>query len=177
AQEAHVPPPTAAAPVPSAGMQSYWDAMPAAEGPLAGEPGPTRNDSCWVDASYLLFGIKDAPLPAPIVNRVFIPSGGLFDRPFLGGKEVPLRVFAGLHLAAGTWIEGRPGLGVEVSGFALEGRSRTIGVTSDDAGNPGLNRPLVGADGQPIDLAVSIPDVLSGRVNVTAQSRLWGLEA
>ncbi len=149
----------------------------------------------WGRAEYLMWWVKDAPLPVPIVtagdpNVGFDPNAvntvniaGAIGQPgttvLLGGGDISSRMFSGLRLTLGGWADDERFLGVDVSGFALERRVSSFFASSDATGTPALYFPIFsGIAGA--ERAVPIADPLrqfSGSVSVESSLRLWGVES
>src|SRR5205807_10614401 len=146
ALRAQAPPPDEYASGP-AGL-AYTEACPA--------PPPPR---LWLGGDYLLWWVRKAPLPAPLVTSgpfnpdTFIP--GVTPTPaalpspgtavLFGGRDLSLGTFSGLRLQGGIDLTGDGTLAVEASGFFLEQRSRGFAVSSNAAGVPFLAIPVIDA--------------------------------
>lgn len=153
--------------------------------------GPTR---CWVRPEYIMWWVKNSPLPVPLVttgdpNVGFDPNAintvniaGAIDQPgtrlFLGNQRFPLPAFSGMRLSVGGWLDCDDSYGVEASGFALGRHQSRFAFASDAAGNPPLYFPffseIAGAE-----RALPIADPLrgfAGDVAVTQSLRLWGVD-
>ncbi|MBY0523067.1 MAG: BBP7 family outer membrane beta-barrel protein [Gemmataceae bacterium] len=196
AQTPPVPPmPLASAPVPApqpvlagpAGM------MPPSI-PDAGSPGilrsslPTQEASAdpfliWANCNFLLWQFKQAPAPPPLVTTgpVGAASPAVLGQPgtqiLYGDSTIDYGHFSGGRWDLGAWCTLCQSIGFELSGLALEKRSRTYFEMSDAAGSPILARPFINAQ-QDAETAVyaAFPDRFGGVVNVSSSSRLWGLE-
>ena len=148
----------------------------------------------WARPEYLLWWVKNTPLPVPIVttgdpNVGFDPnsvntinSAGAIGQPgtqvLVGGKNTNSEPFSGMRLTLGTWIGPDEVFGVEGSGFVLERLTHLFTATSDSAGKPPLYFPISTgtADGE---RGIPIADPLrgfSGSVGVNSSLRLWGAE-
>jgi hypothetical protein len=151
---------------------------------------PVAFDRFWGSTEYLLWWMKSAPLPVPIVTTgdpsVGFPglntAGGIGSpgtRVLYGDSNVNFGAFSGIRLTAGGWIDSYGTYGLEVSGFLLQNMSNTWSDGSNAAGSPPLYfprfNPLNGFED-----AVPISDPLrgfSGNVNVTSTLQVWGAEA
>src|SRR4051794_35148189 len=168
-------------PSPPAGAVPAADAGPAVFDLDGGAPNAPRS---WVSADYLLWNVRSAHLPFPLVT-----SGSVADqvpgalgqpgtRVLYGGSNAGSDLFSGGRLAAGAWLTPGRELGVEAGGFLLERRSAGFQARSDDAGSPLLGRPffnvLEGGENTFID---SIPGSVAGATSVSSSLRLWGWEA
>jgi hypothetical protein len=151
-------------------------------------------DRGWARVEYLLWWVKDAPLPVPVVTtgdpRVgFDPSlvntvntAGAVGQPgtqiLLGDQSIRAGSFSGLRLTLGAWVDEDKVFGVEGRGFALEHRFKDFAAASDKAGNPPLYFPIF-SETAGAERAIPIADPLrsfSGDVGVTSTLRLWGAE-
>ncbi len=154
-------------------------------------PAPSR---MWAQADYLLWWLKNAPLPVPIVTtgdpRVgFDPTlvntvntAGAIGQPgtriLLGNDTVQFPAFSGIRFTAGAWIDDDQRLGLEGSGFVLQRQSNTFSAASDSAGNPPLYFPIFSAIAG-AERGIPIADPLrsfSGDVAVTSTMQLWGAD-
>ncbi|HLJ93559.1 MAG TPA: BBP7 family outer membrane beta-barrel protein [Gemmataceae bacterium] len=149
----------------------------------------------WVQAEYLLWWVKTAPLPVPIVttgdprvgfdpNQVnTVNTAGAIGQPgtqvLLGDHNLSSRLFSGGRLGAGYWVDDEDVFGIEGTGFALEHETNHFAVASDKAGNPPLYFPIF-SETVGTERAIPIADPLrsfSGNVVVNTSLRLWGAEA
>jgi hypothetical protein len=149
----------------------------------------------WARTEYLVWWVKDSPLPVPLVTtgdpRVgFDPNlvntvntAGAIGQPgttvLLGNGGVHFPAFSGLRVAAGAWIDPEQKVGIEGSGFLLQRRTSTFSAASDQAGNPPLYFPIFSVFAG-AERAVPIADPLrsfSGDVEVTSNLQLWGAES
>jgi Putative beta barrel porin-7 (BBP7) len=149
----------------------------------------------WARVDYLLWWVKDAPLPVPLVTTGN-PSVG-FDPKFVntvntagaigqpgtqvlyGDHNVHFRPFSGMQLTLGSWIDDDQYFGLEASGVFLERHTNMFAAASDSAGHPPLYFPIF-SDIAGAERAVPIADPLrgfSGNVLVASNLRLWGTEA
>lgn len=147
----------------------------------------------WARPEYLLWWVKNPPLPVPVVTTGdpsvgFDPdpantvnTAGAIGQPgtrvLVGGTSIDVPALSGMRLTLGGWFEDKP-FGVEGSGFVLERVTRIFTVASDEAGNPPLYFPIF----SPIEGAergIPIADPLrsfSGAVGVNATLELWGAD-
>jgi hypothetical protein len=149
----------------------------------------------WARVDYLLWWVKDAPLPVPLVTTG-LPSVG-FDPTLVntvniagaigqpgtqvlyGDHNVHFRPFSGMQLTLGSWIDDDEYFGLEGSGFFLERHTNMFAAASDSAGHPPLYFPIF-SDIAGAERAVPIADPLrqfSGNVLVASNLRLWGAQA
>jgi Putative beta barrel porin-7 (BBP7) len=147
-------------------------------------PGECLNEPYvfWVEADYLLWAIKDSPLP-PLVTTS--PAGtpraqaGVIGAPgtavLFGGNELDNEARSGLRLDTGFWFDKNQCLGIEAGYFFLGQRSVDF-----DAGSPGspiLARPFFDVNsGVENSELIAYPGVLAGSIAVRATSQLWGTE-
>jgi hypothetical protein len=162
---------------------------------------PMMDDGCacsagnrlWVSADYLLWWIKDGPLPSALVttgdpntdNPGALGHGGA---PLFGDKA-DLGTFSGVRVTAGGWCDCDQTLGIEGSGFVLSRRVQSFRAESDANGNPVIAfRYLDPPDAKGVTaedaFQASVPagnpfgvGPLAGGVAVVSTSRLWGAEA
>ena len=148
----------------------------------------------WARVDYLLWWLRSAPLPVPLVTtgdpRVgFDPNlvntvntaGALGQRGtqiLLGDQSISSHGYSGMRLTLGGWVNDEETFGVEGSGFVLERRTERFVLASDMAGNPPLYfpifSPVAGAE-----RGIPIADPLrgfSGDVVVDSTLQLWGAE-
>jgi hypothetical protein len=154
-------------------------------------------DRCqiWARTEYLLWWVRNAPLPVPIVttgdpNVGFDPkmldtvnTAGAIGQPgtqvLLGGNSINLHAASGVRLTLGGWFDGDQRLGLEGSGFTFAHLSNRFAVASNGAGSPPLYFPIFSGIAN-AERAVPIADPLrafSGDAAVTSTLQLWGAEA
>jgi len=157
---------------------------------IESRPAENRDSSrIWARGDYLLWWVKGAPLPVPLVTTgdpaVGFPgvnSAGAIDQPstrvLLGGSSSNFGAFSGMRFILGAWLDTDQTVGVEGSGFLLERRSNQFVAGSDAAGNPPLYFPAFNVVTQgERGLAISDPlRLFSGDVFVTSTIELWGAE-
>jgi len=142
--------------------------------------------SFWVNSEYLLWWIKDGPLPVPLLTtgnpNDSVP--GALGQPGTqtllgGGNGLGYGTFSGLRVSAGGWLDANRTFGVEGSGFLLEQRSNTTSASSDATGSPPLYFPLFRTDlGQEGSFTIADPlAAKAGSVFISSQTRLWGAES
>jgi hypothetical protein len=177
-------------------------AEPPAEGSESAKSGATTEtmmmDSVvahrvWARPEYLLWWVKNPPLPVPVVTTGdptvgFDPdpantvnTAGALGQPgtrvLFGGNSIDVPALSGMRLTLGGWFEDKP-FGIEGSGFVLERVTRIFTAASDEAGNPPLYFPIF----SPIEGAergIPIADPLrsfSGAVGVNTTLELWGAD-
>jgi hypothetical protein len=134
----------------------------------------------WFEADYLLWFIKDAPLPHPLVTTGPPASGGIIFNPgvkvLAGGSGLDYETFSGGRFTLGRWLGDGP-FGVEGSGFFLKDGLAKIFVNSHPSGAPLLARPIVNAaNGNETSVLLSSPGQFAGGLDVNATSVFWGAE-
>ena len=149
----------------------------------------------WARVDYLLWWVKDAPLPVPLVTTGnpsvgFDPNfvntvniAGAIGQPgtqvLLGDHNIHFRPFSGMQLTLGSWIDDDQYFALEGSGFFLERHTNMFAAASDSTGHPPLYFPIF-SDIAGAERAVPIADPLrqfSGNVLVASNLRLWGAQA
>jgi hypothetical protein len=175
------PPPLAPVPVTAPAVVTE----PAAEG-------QDNGGRLWGSTEYLLWWIKDGPLPFPLVltgpgntaNPGALNAGGV---PILTGDDITYGALSGVRATVGGWLGSDGGLGVEASGFLLPRTTKTTAASSDATGNPVLGfryfDPPVGGVAAEDIFQASIPPgnpfglgPLAGTIAVVSHTRLWGAE-
>ncbi len=158
----------------SASSTEFW-AQPSEVVPPAPPERPC--DHVWITGEYLLWWMKDAPLPVPLVTAGTTGNGvlGAADTVVLfGGHNLDFQDFSGARFAAGFLASKDLGLGFEGTGFFFE-RKRVEFDAASSTGVPLLARPFVNSlDGAESAFVVSQAGVSAGAVAVTADSRLFG---
>jgi Putative beta barrel porin-7 (BBP7) len=149
----------------------------------------------WARTDYLLWWVRNAPLPVPIVttgnpNVGFDPkmldtvnTAGAIGQPgtqvLLGGTGISFHTASGARLTLGGWLDGDQRLGLEGNGFVLAHITNRFAVASDSAGSPPLYFPIFSGLAN-AERAIPIADPLrgfSGDAAVTSTLQLWGAEA
>ncbi|MBY0523246.1 MAG: BBP7 family outer membrane beta-barrel protein [Gemmataceae bacterium] len=145
----------------------------------------------WSSVEYLLWWVKDAPMPVSMVTTSAPGDRGVLGAPttrvLFGGGDQDFGTFSGLRLIVGSWLDREGTVGVEVGGFLLEQRSAPFYVAS----NPGNGNPLLafanfnsapnvnredGFIGPHPFGTPGFSDAASGSIAISSFSRLWGLE-
>jgi hypothetical protein len=140
----------------------------------------------WGGAEYLLWWVKDAHLPDPLVtsgdpnsnNPGALNAGGT---PLFGGN-FGAGAFSGVRITLGAWLDSGETIGLEASGFGLPRQSRTFRAASDANGNPVLALRYIDAP-PPINTGAedafqaSIPGQFTGNLAVHTSTSLWGTQA
>ena len=137
----------------------------------------------WVEADYLLWFLRGAPVP-PLVTAS-VPgtprsAAGVLGVPttttLFGGNSINGNSRSGLLIRAGTWLNDCHTFGIEGNFFFL-GNNAGNGTFSgtSDAGAAPISRPFTNAlTGLPAAELVSFPGVLNGSVNVSSSSNFSG---
>lgn len=164
----------------------------------------TGNPSCfnckgavpcfWVNTEYLLWWIKDGPLPAPLVTTSDPVDVGTLGAPstrVLLDGPLDYGTFSGMRLSGGCWFGHDQVCGMEGSGFFLERRAAEFRFKSNANGSPLLAIPIFdpvnGPDvfditppGFPLPgeagLFITAPGSFAGGLAISSGTRLWGAE-
>lgn len=139
----------------------------------------------WLSGEYLLWWLKDGPLPVPLVTtgNPANPLAGLLDQPdtvvLFGGSDLRYGTFSGTRWTLGFHPESGVDA-IEVSAFLLECRGVAFAAASNGAGVPALTLPFfdlsIGA-ANGIGVASATGLLTAGGVSVTSFTRTWGAEA
>jgi hypothetical protein len=173
---------------PAAPTAYSTESSPAASGVFTnGYQGQTYR--VWGSTEYMLWWVKNAPLPIPLVtagnpndnNPGAIGQPG--TRILLGDSSAGFGTFSGMRVTLGAWLDSGATIGIEGSGFVLERRSSNFFATSNNAGSPLLAFPFfnqtptfVGEDALRISDPRAIIGQLGGSVLVSSSLQLWGTE-
>ena len=138
----------------------------------------------WSRAEYLLWWIKDGPLPVPLLttgNPTDAVPGAIGQegtRTLFGGHGLDDGAFSGVRATLGGWLDDGRTIGLEASVFALEQRRTGFAAASDGQGNPPLYVPLFNVGtGQPGSFTLADPLFgAAGGAAVSSSTRLRGLE-
>ncbi len=176
--------PAPADPLPPAPPASACGAL---DGACCAEPVAPAGPRVWASAEYLLWWVKNGPLPTPLVTTnpdAFGTIGALNEtgtRVLFGGSNSDLNYhqFSGGRVTLGGWVDKEERFGLEVSGFLFE--TRTVGFAASSAGGaaPIISVPFnatepfnFNAAGETSLNAGNTPNT----VTVSSASRLWGAE-
>ena len=165
-------------------------------GGWSGDAGASAPDRVWLTGDYLLWWIKSAPNPVPLVSTgpfnpsTYVPGvspipaalGSPGTQVLFGDKDIGFNALSGLRLQGGINLDPDSNFGIEAGAFFLQQASTTFSAESDQRGNPFLAFPVRNAlTGQEVidPLSFSSPGVLgqAGGVNITTTSLLWGGKA
>ncbi len=157
-------------------------------------PPPGCGPATWVDAEFLYWWVKNAPLPAPLLTTgpgfVSSPShpGSLSspDTQILAGNgSLDMGQFPGGRFSFGTWLSGVPHLGFDSLGleasFLFLGRQTNHLEFDGGPSTAVLARPYFDtATGQETTFPVAGPKPVGGDTGslvMTNSTELWGAEA
>ncbi len=141
--------------------------------------GPVGNPWVWIGLEGLAWWTKNQPLPIPIVTTgpgSEGPNAGNAGMPGTTSLNQPLNYGAtgGFRMYAGGWFDPDHVIGMDGSFFVLGTQSAGFGVADrSQAGDLVINEPVAGA---PFVTQVSAPGVETGNVNVSANSRFYGVD-
>ena len=187
------PPPPPMGPLPRSTIEFQDPARTSASAPVVDlSPRRNVNDGChfYAEMEYLMWWVKNAPLPVPLVTTgdpnvgfaAGVNTAGALGQPgtqvLVGSQGVDLQTFSGMRLTVGGWFGADRTIGVESSAFFLERRTTAFGAGSDPFGNPPLYFPAFNvAAGAERALVISDPlRGFAGDVVVASSFQLWGAE-
>jgi Putative beta barrel porin-7 (BBP7) len=191
---AQAPPPANLTPAPGPGP-ACCPSDAGASFCAAGGQDDCRKPHFWAGGEYLLWWVKDGPLPFPLVTTGDPASPnpgtlGLGGVPILTGRGVDYGTLSGVRVTAGAWLDPDGGLGVEGSGFWLPRRTKTFAAASDAHGNPVLTFRYLDPPDPDTGIAeedafqASLPPgngagvgPFAGGLAVISRIELWGAEA
>lgn len=163
------------------------NAAPASACPEINWSGDVGTPRTWVSGEYLLWWVRKAPSPGPLLttgNPTSPTAGRLDDKSTVvlaGNGDVGFGAFSGGRLGFGRWLDDDATVGFEVSGFLLEQRAVSGGGSSSAAGLPVLAFPTTNPNGTASAYYISSPGAqagpFAGRVAISTASRTWGAEA
>lgn len=135
---------------------------------------------CWVRGEYLLWWLKDSPLP-PLVTTGPAGSLGILGESgtavLVGGRDQDLGGFSGGRFAVGAWLDCCQTCGVELGGFFLGNRGDRFDLTCPP-GSRVLARPFFNSETRMQDSEiVCLPEVAEGSMRISLETEFWGLEA
>jgi hypothetical protein len=158
------------------------------------QPCPPR---IWVSGEYLLWWIRNGPLPIPLVtvgnvsdqNSTSSPAGpsagslGLpTTRVLYGGSSLDYGTFSGGRLTLGGWLDSSGTLGLEGRAFLLETRTTRFFAANSSNNNLILAEPFFDTDASGLVIPgenaeqLSFPGTQGGFIVETTSTRLWGAE-
>jgi hypothetical protein len=148
----------------------------------------------WLDADYLHYWFKQAPLGAPLLTTGPVPLNPLsgfavLNQPgtqvVIGNQTLDQSQSDGARITLGGWLDpftysGQHTIGVEASYFVLPRVVGRLFQGGDATGNPVLARPVVDATtGQETSFIVSAPGLFVSTpqgFTVTTSTEMWGAE-
>lgn len=154
---------------------------------------PDRCPRFWGNAEYLLWWVKSAPLPAPILTLGDSTNLGVLGQPgtqiLAGGSDVHFGPSSGGRFTLGAWLDDERRVGWEGSYFFLGQRSNVQSFHSNVNGSPLLAIPFVQVGGPAVNnpfftptslgetsTAVSEPGIFAGGAIIGLTTRLQGAE-
>lgn len=144
--------------------------------------------SYWASAEYLLWWIKNGPVPVALVTTATGPlSTGALGQTgtsvAIGNTTLDYGTLSGARFEAGTWLNCRHTIGVDASFFFLGQGSTGLTANSNAVGAPLLARPFfnVVSSTQSAFLvsrpAAGTAPALRGGVAIDSESQIWGIES
>jgi hypothetical protein len=139
----------------------------------------------WVSAEYLLYWVKDQPIPFLItVGDPADPFPGAIGQPgtvvVQGAGNTYIGPGSGARASAGCWFGPDGLLGLEGNGFFLEKNNYDFVIQSDITGNPLIAIPFRTITGQERAVQLSVPGgafPVLGRATYQTSTKLWGAES
>lgn len=138
----------------------------------------------WISAEYLLYWIKPAPLPVPIVNTTtnggFGPLPGLF-RPdavtLIGKHDIELDPLSGGRFTADYALNSCYSLEGSIFFLLQKSNNQSVGSTGAD-GSPVLYRPLINVTRSTVNggVVIAFPGEAAGGVLTKYSSDMWGAQ-
>lgn len=176
-----------AAPLAAPAFHPYW-------GPA--EPYNAWSNRMWISNEYLLWWVKNGPLPVPLITASSAADVGTLGAPttqvLFGGKSIDYGAFSGYRLAFGSWLNWDRTLGIESRWLFLEHKAVNAYARSDQAGNPTVAVPIFDPrpsgsllfGDQPVGaplpgeagLFITSAGAFAGGINLSTSTRLWGTE-
>jgi hypothetical protein len=134
---------------------------------------------CWVNAEWLFWHLRDAPVPAfvgggnPAQPNPGVPGGGNYT-PLVGPTRT-LGMLNGARVTVGKWFDPDGELGGELSGFLFA----RVGTADAFPNSPGrtLGVPFFGTNGTVGVYQYSNPGQYSGSLAVSTANQLYNGEA
>jgi hypothetical protein len=137
-----------------------------------GDPSPIQ-PCWWVRGEYLLWWVKDAPVPLPLVSTGPLNNGG--GAVLYGNTTIAYDPLSGGQLTAGLWFDTHSVFGLEVGGFVLGNGPTRQAFTSNGTGSPPLGIPFFNVDRAMEDFAdFATPGQTVGRLDISSSITLWG---
>src|ERR1019366_6941481 len=130
----------------------------------------------WVRAEFMLWWVKNAPMPVPLVESIDANNN---SQVLLGNSSTNLGTFSGGRLALGAWFDAQNNIGMEGSIFSFDRQTKSTFIGADGNGNPQIALPFFnqtpGSVGEFV-LPLSNPGQSTGNVIVASSLQLWGAE-
>jgi hypothetical protein len=145
----------------------------------------TADKRIWFNSEYLLWWVKNGPLPVPLVtygSDADAPLQGVIGQPgtrvAFGGSGLDFGAASGLRLSAGLALTADGQFSLEGGWLGLERRSVSFNAASNGAGAPVIARPFLNAVGgaENAELDSSSLAGIAGGVSVYSSSRFQGWE-
>lgn len=145
--------------------------------PILEHSEPAHEARGFVFADYLLWWVRRGPTP-PLVTTGTGESEGVLGDPgtvvLFGTEQLDYGTFSGIRAGAGWNFGDDRFWGVEISGFALQERSRHFTAGSNANGDPLISRPFLSVvDTRESAVANSSPGEIAGNITVDSKSQLW----
>jgi hypothetical protein len=147
---------------------------------------PDGNMRTWVNADYLLWALKAAPVSEPLLTTgpLTNPTGtgsGILGNPgtqiLAGDQNLNTGLYSGFHVGGG-WVNCANTVGVSGDFFYLAQKGTNLNFASDATGNPLIARPVIDArTGNETTLFVAAPNAFSGSANIGSTTSLFGADA
>ena len=139
----------------------------------------------WTQFEYLRGWVREETLRLPLVtsgdpkNKVPGAIGQAGTTVLVGNEHLGYRSASGARLGFGGWVDPENCLGIEASGYLMEGRANNIPNVSDAAGNPLQATPFFnqtpGSIGESANI-LSNPGKVSGDILVGVSMHHWGTD-
>jgi hypothetical protein len=148
-----------------------------------GSVGPAASfgsETVWFSIDYLAAWLQKPHLTAPLLTAGEPTDNfpGALQQPgtsiLFGDRNYNFKPYSGLQANAGVNINDHWYL--EVNAMLLPNQTINALYSSDGTGNPLLARPVV-VNGQNLTYFTSFPGGFAGSTSITAESKLWGIEA
>lgn len=153
------------------------------------------SSSAWIEAEYLLWAIKKAPVSIPLVTQgspsdpIIGALGQEGTKIKLGNQTIDMGWMNGFQATAGTWLNHRQQFGLESSYFLFPSTTRKKSITtSGEIGSPSYAVPIYdvtglwGLNGVPGETIYLLPGPLEttpgfyGNFTLKLLSRFQGAE-
>ena len=164
---------------------AYPSALPH---PILDDIEECSSPTLWGQVDYLLWWVKDAPVPIPLVTtgtNSTLPGalGQPGTRVLFGDQGVNFGPTSGVRLTLGAALDADHRFSVEATGFLLPTVYQHYSATSGDDGSPLLAFPFfsttpghVGESAFQISNPNPVGTPLTGNVQIVSALELWGSE-